>query len=729
MLVRNERREQGMRKSYSNRLLSLALVAVIAFSSVLAGNVTGQSAQAASKKVTLKFKKSSYTVKEKKTLSLKSQITKKNISKVKKLVWTSKNKKIATVSAKGTVTGVKAGNTVVTCKVQYKASGKKTYQTKTIQTKVKVSTSGSADEKFTVKWNDKSNIGSERTVSIVGGTSDSMIVKDNGEMRKDLSTQYLIKNEMGTGINLGNTMEATKAIGEIDNFKEATDFEQAWSAPITTQKYIDSVHSYGFNTIRIPVAWSSMISKDGNYTISDKMLGRVEEIVNYALNNGMYVIINDHYDYGWWGMFGSSDDTIRAKAWKKYEAIWTQISERFKNYSDHLIFESANEELTNHMNDANLGLNTAINPKTETYDGNYPKGTLTLEECYETANKINQTFVNVVRKSGGNNEYRHLLIAGFGTNINNTLSSNYVMPTDTVEGNGNTKLSVSVHYYDPWEFCGDGMSGATYTEKDKEATEKQFAKLKKFTDQGYGVIVGEFGVCNPLQDGVTKWLQDTMEIAAKNGCIPLLWDTPGTYFDREACVMQFKDVAEMYNSITGASGDTNINSNTGFVKADVNYYTTLPESAKQVFQWKGEWKKNDGSNIGLDGNLVTSSGIEQFIKTESVSENEQITFNDWGYQSFLKLDWSKYKNPVVYCTFKEDTADAVGEVQFATTKKINGSIKDTVTLGYSAWNGKYISIPGSILNTLQTDTEKKYMYFTFGNAPVVTSITVYDLEK
>ena len=139
--------------------------------------------------------------------------------------------------------------------------------------------------------------------------------------------------------------------------------------------------------------------------------------------------------------------------------------------------------------------------------------------------------------------------------------------------------------------------------------------------------------------------------------------------------------------------------------------------------------KVNGSNIGLDGNLVTSSGIEQFIKTESVSENEQITFNDWGYQSFLKLDWSKYKNPVVYCTFKEDTADAVGEVQFATTKKINGSIKDTVTLDYSAWNGKYVSIPGSILNTLQTDTEKKYMYFTFGNAPVVTSITVYDLEK
>ncbi len=716
-----------MRKAHVKKLLAMALVAAMTVTGVTAGNPDVHHAQAAAKKVTLKFKKTSYSVTEKKTLSLKGQISKKNISKVKKLTWSSKSTKIAKVSTKGVVTGMKAGTTVVSCKVQYKAAGKKAYQTKTIKTTVKVN--AAAAKKFTVKWNDTSNIGDEKIVSIVGGTSDSMKVKDNGTMRKDLSTQYLIKNEMGTGINLGNTMEATKASGEIDNFKEATDFEQAWSAPITTQKYIDSVHSYGFNTIRIPVAWSSMISKDGSYTINDKMLGRVEEIVNYALNNGMYVIINDHYDYGWWGMFGASDESLRARAWKKYEAIWTQISERFKNYSDHLIFESANEELTNHMNDSNLGLNTAVNPETEVYDSNYPTGTLTLDQCYETANKINQTFVNIVRKSGGNNEYRHLLIAGIGTSIDNTVNSKFVMPTDTIEGNGNTKLSVSVHYYEPWEFCGDGMSGATYTDKDKKHTETQFAKLKRFTDQGYGVIVGEFGVCNPLQDGVTAWLKDTMEIAAKNDCIPLLWDTPGTYFDREACIMQYKDVAELYNSITGAHGDTNINSNSGFVKADVNYYTTIPESAKQVFQWKGEWKKNDGGNIGLDGNLVTSSGIEQFIKTDSISDKEQVTFNDWGYQAFLKLDWSKLKNPVVYCTFKEDTEDAIGTMNFASTKKPNGSIKDTVTLEYKDWGSKYVTIPGSILKTLQTDQTRQYMYFTFGNAPVVTSISVYDLGK
>ena len=716
-----------MRKAHVKKLLAMALVAAMTVTGVTAGNPDVHHAQAAAKKVTLKFKKTSYSVTEKKTLSLKGQISKKNISKVKKLTWSSKSTKIAKVSTKGVVTGMKAGTTVVSCKVQYKAAGKKAYQTKTIKTTVKVN--AAAAKKFTVKWNDTSNIGDEKIVSIVGGTSDSMKVKDNGTMRKDLSTQYLIKNEMGTGINLGNTMEATKASGEIDNFKEATDFEQAWSAPITTQKYIDSVHSYGFNTIRVPVAWSSMISKDGSYTINDKMLGRVEEIVNYALNNGMYVIINDHYDYGWWGMFGASDESLRTRAWKKYEAIWTQISERFKNYSDHLIFESANEELTNHMNDSNLGLNTAVNPETEVYDSNYPTGTLTLDQCYETANKINQTFVNIVRKSGGNNEYRHLLIAGIGTSIDNTVNSKFVMPTDTIEGNGNTKLSVSVHYYEPWEFCGDGMSGATYTDKDKKHTETQFAKLKRFTDQGYGVIVGEFGVCNPLQDGVTAWLKDTMEIAAKNDCIPLLWDTPGTYFDREACIMQYKDVAELYNSITGAHGDTNINSNSGFVKADVNYYTTIPESAKQVFQWKGEWKKNDGGNIGLDGNLVTSSGIEQFIKTDSISDKEQVTFNDWGYQAFLKLDWSKLKNPVVYCTFKEDTEDAIGTMNFASTKKPNGSIKDTVTLEYKDWGSKYVTIPGSILKTLQTDQTRQYMYFTFGNAPVVTSISVYDLGK
>lgn len=717
-----------MKRTYSKKFLSVLLAGAMMITGAAASFTTSQTADAAAKKATIKFAKTSYTVQAGKTVTLK--ITKKNVKKVKSMTWSSKSTKIAKVNKKGVVTGVAAGKTTtISCKVKYLAKGAKKYATKTITTKVKVTAKASATASTVkVKWNDKSNIGEERTVSIVGGTSDSMKVKDNGSMRKELSSQDLIKDEMGLGINLGNTMEACKAVGEIDNFTEATDFEQAWSAPITTQAYIDSIHSYGINTLRIPVAWTSMVSKDGNYTINPKMLGRVEEIVNYALNNGMYVIINDHFDYGWWGAFGSADPAVREGAWKRYESYWTQICERFKGYSDHLIFESANEELTDAAGLPNGGLNAAINQ-----DGYLASdgvaGILTLEEVYETSNKINQTFVNIVRASGGNNEYRHLLIAGHATNIDKTCNSKYIMPTDTIAENGKSKLMVSVHYYDPWEFCGDGMSGAVYKEANKKHTQTQFAKMKKFTDEGYGFIVGEFGVCNPLQDGVATYLKDTMEIIVKAGGVPVLWDTPGTYFDREACTMQFKDVAELYNSMTGAKGNTNIDATTGFVKADVNYYTSVPEGAKKVFSWEGSWKKNDGGNIGLDGSVVTSSGIEQFIKTDNISDASQLTFNEWGYQAFFKMDWSKLTNPIVCCTFEEDTEDAVGTIQFATCKKPNGAIKDTVTLEYADWGGKYVSIPGSILKTLQTDATRPYMYFTFGNAPVVKSITIYDLGK
>ncbi|MCR5586928.1 MAG: glycoside hydrolase family 5 protein, partial [Lachnospiraceae bacterium] len=332
-----------------------------------------------------------------------------------------------------------------------------------------------------------------------GTAKDSITIEsyDNGEVRKDMSTQDLIKNEMGQGINVGNTMEATKAVADLSKYTEATQFEQAWGASLTSPEYIEALQTYGINTIRIPVAWASMTSDDGEYTISPKMLGRVEQIVNYALNAGMYVIVNDHWDYGWWGEFGqitkveSGENTnfweyagettefswdvdgdgteeiykYNTEAMKRYTSYWKQITERFKGYSDHLIFESANEEL-------GPNLNLPIGASGLTEDSGV-KGSLGSDALYAVSNVINQTFVDLVRESGGNNAYRHLLIAGYNTNIKNTYNDKYVMPKDTEE-NGTTKLSVSVHFYDPWAYCGDGMKGASYKDSDYEAAIENF---------------------------------------------------------------------------------------------------------------------------------------------------------------------------------------------------------------------------------------------------------------
>lgn len=748
------------------KIVATALSLAVVCSTISTFGASAKNVSAASKKVTLKFQNSSTTMKVGQKKNLK--VIKKNVKKIKSMKWTSSKTKVASVNKKGVVTAKKAGNATITCKVKYQAVAKKKIATKSLKYKVTVKnkavttkvptittqapqsaaptgdsnivstiapTATSSPEAtippdalntpvvsatpvpipFTVKSNDTSNVGEGREVAIVGGTSDKMTVKDNGTMREDLSFQYLIKNEMGEGINLGNTMEATKAAGEKDDYTEATDFEQAWGAPITTQKYIDAVHSYGFNTIRIPVSWSSIVSKDGNYTIGEKMLGRVEEIVNYALNNGMYVIINEHYDYGWWGEFGSADPEIAANAQKRYESYWRQIAERFKNYSDHLIFESANEEFGNFINEGNLGFNTAV-------DG--VVGTLSVDECYAMVNKMNQRFLDIVRESGANNEKRHLLIAGFNTDIDKTVDSRYEMPKDT-EDNGTKKLSVSVHYYTPWEFCGDGVDGGEYTAADKAVTVEKFASLKRFTDAGYGVIVGEFAVCNPHKDGVIEWLTDVMQIASESGCLPVLWDTPGNYFDRDACLMNYQDVAELYNGITGANGNTaDITTRTGKLSADITPIE-ITDADVPVWSWEGTWAKNDGKNIGIDGEVVTKTDVTKFVQTTTCTDESKIGFNDWGYQSFLKVDWSKMKSPCIKIQFKDEVEDTVGKLILATASADGKVGKDEQSYEFATWTGKGVILPKSMVESLKTSPS---LYLTFGNAPVVTGIYVYDKE-
>lgn len=729
-------------KNYK-KLLSVILTFAIVLT---AGAFTTLKAEAASKKLKVSATKVTVNVKSSK------KVTVKNKPKGAKVTWTVKNKKIATVK-NGKITGKKAGSTKVTCKVTYKKKSKKKTSKFTIKVTVKKKAAATATSKAPatattaptatatvaptaiptttpahkgslITWDDTSNIGEAKTVTIAGGATvegttinATMTVKDNGTMRKDTTSQYLIKNEMGLGVNLGNTMEATKGQDEMASCTEATDFEQAWGAPLTTQEYIDSMHSYGVNTLRIPIAWTSMMSTDGKYTINEKFMGRVEQIVNYALNNGMYVVINDHWDYGWWGMFGSADETMAANAWVKYEAMWTQIAEHFKGYSDHLIFESANEELCTRLNDK-IGSNGLTSDSGEA-------GILTAEECYEMSNKINQLFVDVVRKSGGNNAYRHLLIAGNGTDIDKTLDSKFVMPTDTPE-NGKTKLSVSVHYYAPTQICLDDADGSvTYTKADGKATHAKMATMSKFVDEGYGVMIGEYGVVNPKQNKVPTILTDVIESCVETGCLPIQWETPGSYFNRTKNIMIYKDIADLYNTLTGATGTTDgIYKSTGLPTEKITA-VDLTGNETPVWSWTGQWKKNDGSSTALDGSTVTAGDVTKFVKTDSCTDDSKITFNDWGYQAFLKMDWSDLKTPCLKVTFADDTEDIVGKLDVGTLANITDPCSDNVKYDYSTWAGKGITFPDSVMTSLRGDNP--YMYLTFEKGPTITKIEVFDL--
>ncbi len=345
---------------------------------------------------------------------------------------------------------------------------------------------------------------------------------------------------MGNGINLGNTMEACNNgknggfHGDVPSF-----YETYWGQPVTTPEMLRAMKDCGFDTIRIPVAWMTNATRlsQGDYTISAKYLDRVEEIVNYALDAGMFVIINDHWDGGWWGMFGSDTAETREFAMEAYRGMWRQIAERFAGYDWHVILESANEELGN-----------SLDQDSPLYCDDSVAHALTENEKYALTNRINQTFVDTVRACGGYNADRFLLIAGYNTDIGHTTDSRFQMPQDTADN----RLMVSVHYYGPWSYCGASSArGATLwgRKNDFEEMFSTLSRMKQFTSAGYGVVIGEYGALTG-SDGIMKKNAPIYHEAFLDCCDALdytscLWDCSGFFVRRKLKIVE-EEMAAVY---------------------------------------------------------------------------------------------------------------------------------------------------------------------------------------
>lgn len=337
---------------------------------------------------------------------------------------------------------------------------------------------------------------------------------EKGEMR-DMSTMEIVQ-DMGIGINLGNTFESMGQGNVVRNY------ETGWGSPVITQEMIQGYADCGFGVLRVPVAWSNMMS--GDYDISPEYMARVTEVVDWALDSGMYVILNIHWDGGWFSRFANEED--RDECFYKYERIWTQLCAKYKNYSDRLMFESLNEE---------GGWEEIWNRYSNEGD---------KELSYSILNDINQRFVNIVRKSGGNNKKRHLLIAGYNTDIELTCDPLYKMPDDP-EG----RCAVSVHYYTPPTFAiidKDVDWGKAQSEWGSEA---DYAELNKYmdmmkttyVDKGVPVIIGEFAAAtrNKTDEMLRLYLSSVCAAGYTRGMCPVLWDvTDVCYIRREA---KFKD--------------------------------------------------------------------------------------------------------------------------------------------------------------------------------------------
>ena len=320
-----------------------------------------------------------------------------------------------------------------------------------------------------------------------------------------------VKN-MKVGWNLGNTLEAHNN-GQISGDELKT--EEVWGNPVTTQKMIDEVKKAGFETIRIPITWRGhvTIAEDGSITVSEVWLNRVKEVVDYAVNNDMYIIINTHHDIDPEnGYYPSTENYERSEAY--LSAIWTAMAETFKDYDEHLIFESLNEpRLTG-----------------STYEWNFQAGASECQDAAECINRLNQTFVDIVRASGGNNAQRYLMLPGYDASLDGAMTDLYRLPTDKAEN----KLIVSVHAYTPYNFAlqSPQESGSTDTFSiDASASTKDIDYLmnslyKKYISQGIPVVIGEFGAREKnfnLQDRLDYYVYYISSARAR-GISCLVWD-------------------------------------------------------------------------------------------------------------------------------------------------------------------------------------------------------------
>ena len=312
------------------------------------------------------------------------------------------------------------------------------------------------------------------------------------------------------GWNLGDALEATGG-------------ETAWHNPRVTKELIDLVKKSGFNAIRIPCSWNSHMSDSVTAKISDEWLSRVKEVIQYCVDDDLYVLLNIHWDGGWLEKNCTPDKKHVINA--KQKAFWEQIATHMRNFDEHLLFASANEP----------GVENATQ--------------------MAVLNSYHQTFINAVRSTGGKNNYRVLVVQGPSTDIGKTNELMSVLPADKIAN----RLMVEIHYYTPWNFCGlaedaswgkmfyywgkdyhsstDAVHNATSGEE-KTADAKFRLMKKQFVDKGIPVVLGEYAAMRRSAltgDALALhlasrayFLKYVTKQAKANGVLPFYWDNGGT---------------------------------------------------------------------------------------------------------------------------------------------------------------------------------------------------------
>lgn len=298
----------------------------------------------------------------------------------------------------------------------------------------------------------------------------------------DKSFQFIA--DMGVGWNLGNTLDTKNQ----DQTK--------WGNPLATKALIDAVRARGFKTLRVPVTWQYHMSDAPDYTIDKEWLNRVEDVVNYGLDNDMYVILNIHHDEEW--LIPTYAEIEKAK--DQLGKVWAQIANRFKKYDHHLIFETLNE--------------TRLKGSNEEWTG----GTAEGRDCI---NQLHEVAVNAIRETEEKNKNRYIMISTYAASASKTAVDGLVLPDAK-------NLIVSIHNYFPYKFCLEKTEFVTTwgTEEEKTALDSEMNRLvDTFINKGIPVVMGEWGCLN--HNNLTeraRYAEHYAKACLTRGICPIWWD-------------------------------------------------------------------------------------------------------------------------------------------------------------------------------------------------------------
>ena len=377
--------------------------------------------------------------------------------------------------------------------------------------------------------------------------------KDPGIVYTETSyiSPYDINARLGLGWNIGNQLESYRA----DKDRYVAD-ETIWGNPKCTQETFNRVASAGFKSVRIPVTWMGRFGPAPEYKIDDEWLDRIAEVVGYAENAGMNVIINMHHDdagphqesdnHLFWDDFwidpgkAAANPEYNSRVKNQLTAMWTQIARRFRDKGDFLLFESFNEP------GSGFFWSYATEEEKDLHQAEY--------DCL---NEWNQTFVNAIRSTGGNNATRWLIVVVAAAKEHNL--DRLVIPEDYVSNN---RLMISIHAWDPEAFslsngtCEEWGHTATISNDDiwrfnEFFILEEFSRIREnYMEKGIPVCIDEFGSVYRRTERSKAferyYLEYLVRAARLNGLSAFIWDDGGKPYDGLGCRIFWHGTGEYY---------------------------------------------------------------------------------------------------------------------------------------------------------------------------------------